>query len=310
MKIKYHLMPILWALVIIFLFGCTSTVTNLQEVDVTAMPNRTAIKITENRKEQSLEIRANASLNNSKLYETKGEGHTNVNQNGIFEVDPVQNENYFLETKGVNNFDFDGYNIRWAVPRWQANIELDFKVDSNFVLNGGIHYSELNGKSFWGENLGIAFVDESDMYGYRFDLFGRYNQVSLDALAVVSEREFSNGTRKVYFSQKQFDEDYFNLGMIFTLNTKNRDWFLNYFFSYSLAWQTLYDIDKNRFGLESNETTNFSYMESYHTVSAGIYKTLFDGGRLIAGARLMKYSDSKNNFTMPDFFIQYDFIVF
>ncbi len=310
MKIKLQLMPSLGAITFLIFSGCTSTVSNLQEVNVTAMPNRTAVKITENRKPQSFEIRANASFNNSKLYETKGEGHTDVNENGIFEVDPVQNENYFLERAGVNNFEFDDYNVKWSIPRWQGNLELDFKVNDNLVLNGGIHYSELNGKSYWGENLGIAFLDESEKYGYRFDLFGRYNQVSLDALAVVSEREFSNGTRKVYFSQKQFDEDYFNLGMMFTLNTKNRDWFINYFFSYSLAWQTLYNLNIDDFNIASSESSTFDYMESYHTITAGVYKTLFEGGRLVLGARLMKYSDSKNNFTMPDFFIQYDFILF
>lgn len=311
MKIKFHFMPILGALIFVLPFiGCTSTVTSLQEVEVSSMPNRSSIRITENRKPQSLEVRANASFNKSKVYETYNDGHTDVNQYGKFEVEPVQGEQYFLEREGVNTEIFSGNNVRWLIPNWQGSLDIDLKTSENFALTGGVHYSELDGNAYWGENIGIAFLGESERYGYRLDFNGRFNQSKILAEVVIRDEEFTNGTRSVWFLNESFDADYFNFGMMFTLNTKNRDWLLNFFFNYSLAWQTLYNIDKEDFKRSRGEYDNFNYSESYHTLSAGIYKTIAEGGRIIAGARLMKYTDKKNNFTMPDFFVQYDFILF
>ncbi len=55
---------------------------------------------------------------------------------------------------------------------------------------------------------------------------------------------------------------------------------------------------------------DFEYEESYQAFSLGIYQNVFDSGRIIIGYKYTIYNDKKDNFSIPQGFIQYDFSLF
>ena len=128
----------------------------------------------------------------------------------------------------------------------------------------------------------------------------------LDAKYIETEEYFIPGKnyREVYFYSLKEKNEYINLSLSLTFNTRKNEWLINYFFNYTWGWQTLYDLES------SLHVKEFNYDEAYHSIALGIYKNIFDTGRLIGGIRFTKYTDDKGRLFIPDAFIQYDIKLF
>jgi len=117
-------------IVVVFIFlissvftGCvTPTESLLQQIDVNGVPIRHPIRITENREPGNVNIRANLSFNNKNNLTTQSDKHTKVNEQGVFQVDEVAGEDYFLEQNNVNRFNFDGNNVSWNIPIFKPGL--------------------------------------------------------------------------------------------------------------------------------------------------------------------------------------------
>ena len=143
---------------IIITQGCT--ITNIQQVEVDAAPIQQAIRISEQPRKGALFARGFLSRNNEESLETQVAGHTDVNQNGVFEVESMGESNRFLERSGVNVQRFRGDNFAWNVPELQGGIELEWHATPFLALVGGLGLSEQGrsdpdqaecglGPSFW-----------------------------------------------------------------------------------------------------------------------------------------------------------------
>ena len=317
-KFRLHNIAIIFLFVISSIFiGCTpQTESLLQEVDIDGVPIRHPIRITENREAGNVNIRANLSFNNKNELTTQGEKHTNVNEQGVFKIDEVPGEKYFLEQEGVNVFDYQGDNIHWNIPDVQTRIEFDIATSNNFAVSAGLSYSKIKEKVFWGESIGFAFWGEKKNWGYRFDANLHFYKMDISAeYAVVELTDFP---RRVIFITEDRTDDYKDLSFSYTMNTNRRDWLINVFLNYTLGWQTLYDFRSDAiknvavtfpFLTPREIHDRFEFFEAYHSFSAGLYKNIFDMGRIVFGARFTNYTDSKGHLSTPDFFIQYDIVL-
>jgi hypothetical protein len=297
--------------------GCvTQTESLLQEVYVDGIPIRHPIKITENREAGNVNIRANLSFNNNNKLNTQGEKHTRVNEHGVFQIEEVPGEKYFLEQEGVNIFDFEGENVHWNIPDVQTRVEFDIAASRNFAVSVGLNYSKINEKVFWGESIGFAFWGEKKNWGYRFDVNLHFYKMGLSAeYAVIEATDFP---RRVIFIFEDRTDDFKDLSFGYTMNTNRRDWLINVFFNYTLGWQTLYDFRSDAirnvsltfpFLNPSEIYDRFEFFEAYHSFSAGLYKNIFDMGRIVFGARYTNYTDTKDQLFTPDYFIQYEIVL-
>lgn len=292
-------------------YGCTTYDVAVQDGRIKGPPSRSSIKITENR-DRNLEVHLSFSSNSQKLQKTNTGDHTNVNSSGIYEVEEVEGSNYKIERNGVNNFRFEGDNFRWTLPSYQGMLDFDLAVANNISLNGGIGLSEINGNLFWSKSLGLGFFAQGKNFAWRFDTGIKFNEMETDVDYVLMEDDndfFPGTTRRVYFLNKEEKKEQHNMFFSFTINSAGYDWPINYFFSYNLSWQTFYDFKGSSVpGIETMEDVYYS--ESYHSLSAGIYKTILDMGRIIAGGRISAYTDEEGQIFIPDFFIQYDILLF
>ncbi len=319
MNIQNHFLKQIIFAVLIFaaniFTSCTSSDAYLQSMNVETNPIRHSIRITENRQKNDIVLSPYFSFNNSKTLKTNNEQHTNVNETGEYILQTVADQNYFTETGGINTQDFTGQNLFWNLPNWQGGVDLDFAVSNSFALTGGFNISNINERYLMDENVGIAFFKESESWAWRFDANLKYTEAAnLYQFALVESKQISSGeTRRVYLVNDKTKNNFWNLALLYTVNSRRVDWPLNYFFNFGIGWQTFYDlnIDTKSWNLFGSYSKNdLSYNLNYLSFAAGIYKNIFDNGRLVLGIRFTKYNDSDGRLFIPDMIVQYDFVLF
>ncbi len=319
MELEHHLLKQLLLIVLLYfayLFtGCSSSDAYLQSMDVETNPIRHSIRITENRQKHDIILKPYFNFNNNKTLKTNNDQHTKVNETGEYELQTVPGQNYFLETEGINTNDFTGQNLFWNIPNWQGGIDIDFAASNSFALTGGFNLSKINERYLMDENIGIAFFKESESWAWRFDAILKYTEAAnAFQFALVEGKSIARGeTRKVYLVNDDTKNEFWNIAFLYTVNSRRRDWPLNYFFNFGIGWQTFYDLNVDTESLNllgSYSNNDLSYNLNYFSFSAGIYKNIFDSGRLILGLRFTKYNDKDGRFFIPDMIVQYDFILF
>lgn len=304
---------LLTILLFIILTGCGTTTPQIQTVDQYGVGNRNTIKITKDEAQDKLSVRFNLSMNRDKSVGALVEGHSKVNNDGIFEVKPVEGEVYFIERSGVNINEFNGNNFIWHLPELQTNFELEYNILNNVSIYGGGSYARSSDYDLFGYNFGLGFFREQNNWAIRFDIAGAVNDMIADAEYIRVEDKLltNNTTRKVYFFEEFSKKKYLNMNLGLTINTRNSDWFVNGVLSYTLGWQNFYDIDTKPVTLSDFlQPDDLSYDDSYHSITFGLYKEIETLGKLIAGARFTKYTDLKGRLFIPDYFIQFDFDIF
>jgi len=293
------------------LHGCVPRITNLQKVEVNTPPKRDSIRITENKKSSEVEIHTFFSFNEERTLKTKARGHTLVNSDGIYEVESVPGETFFIERAGVNTQPFEGDNFFWYVPEMQFGFDLDFALTKGFGLTGGLSYASINERDFWSPNFGFAIFSELQTWTWRIDMNTKFHQSNFTAEVIKTDdiTLTGNETREVLFLTLKDQDTHNDPTLAFTLNTRRQEWPLNIFLNYTFGRQTFYDVEGD---LETlfNEFAILRYSQSYNTFSAGLFKTFSKNGRILLGVRLTKYTDEKSQLSLPDAFVQYDFRLF
>ncbi len=295
--------------------GCTSNEAYLQSMNVETNPIRHSIRITENREKNDVIIRPYFSLDNNKMLKTNNDQHTKVDASGVYVVEENIGQNYMTENGGINTFDFNGENLFWRIPNWQGGIDIDFAASNSFALTGGFNLSNINERYLMDENIGIAFFKESESWAWRFDANLKYTEAANHyQFALVESKFISSGeSRKVYLINEENKNDFWNFAFLYTVNSRRRDWPLNYFFNFGIGWQTFYDlnIDTKSWYLSGTYSKNdLSYNLNYLTFTAGLYKNVSENGRFVLGIRFTKYNDRDGRLFIPDMIFQYDIILF
>lgn len=178
---------ILLFFVTIVLWNCNPNVVNLQKVDVIGSSIKNPVKIVEKKERGNIDFSFNLSVNNSRELIGRIDGHTEVNENGIFELEPVDGEDFFLEYKDINQFEFKDKNFNWITPSLTSQFDLDFAFSKNFALTFGTKYSGYEDENYWGHSLGLAYFSQQNDWAYRFDLFFRYQKMLYDVTYVRTE---------------------------------------------------------------------------------------------------------------------------
>jgi hypothetical protein len=316
-KNRYFFAITLYLISIFYLTGCSTTRSNLQEGEILGAPHKMRVKITENKEAYRLEIHPYFSFNRNMTLTANSGEHTQVNSDGVYEVYPVDGEIYFKESGGVNVFDFEGDNIFWRLPSWGGGFDIDFPLSKTFAFTGGFSISEINSEMFLGKNFGIAFMSEKEVWASRFDISLRFQEMKINGSYALIENKTimaNDQTRDVYLFNSSTKDDYANLALGLSFNTRRPEWPLNYFFGFGFGWQSFYTIDDKKIESLQNfsrfNLNDLNYMENYYSINFGIYKNLFDAGRISLGARFTKYTDPNGKLFIPDVFFQYDIIMF
>lgn len=255
--------------------ACQPQTINLQEVDLIALSIKNPVKIVEPVDTARLDLNFNFSINNKKKYETNLSGHTKVNKNNIYELETVEGEEYFLEHKNVNTYDFKGNNLTWEISSFTGLVNMDFKSSKSIIVTLGVQYSKYQTKEFYGFNVGLALYHNFENLGLRFDTFIKNQEVFYNIQYIKAE-EYDDNIRKVFVIEKNEKDNNYNMGYMLSINTTFPNWFINIFANYSFGWRTFYNISpENVFSTKDNVSGEFKLSSYYSSFSVGEIKIFF-----------------------------------
>lgn len=277
------------------LSSCAST--KIQTAEVFSAPLRSPAKILDTQQKGSFELNAQFSFDRNNLYKQNIGGHTNVDQNGVYVLEEVENQDYYIERKGANQYNYQKENLTWHVPGFIGMVDFEYYYTDKASIYGGLNISTIKDETYIGEKIGLAFNSPGKL-SLRLSSDVRFQQCAYNVQYLrVDDWRTGSDTRTVRFFNKSEKTSYATINFGIGVNTNIPDWLVNFFASYSFGLQKFFEVDE------------FTETEAYSSISAGIYKKILDQGRLIVGTRYTTYSSDVTKMQPHDFFIQYDFIL-
>jgi len=295
-------------LIIIGFYGCTTTKTSLQEISVEQTLMNLPTRITENNKAGDVLLSLNFSGFRQKNTFGNINGHTDVNENGFYEVEKISDTKY-LEHAGVNTYKYTGNNFHINLPEFSIAGNIDLIASKYFCFFGGVSYNHINDEENWSKYFGIGFYNELPNFGYRID-FGLINYSSnynINYVKVEDKIITGDMTRDVWFYEKQQSNNYWGTFLSFTYNTKRSDWFVNLFANYTVGIQVLYEIE---LPVDlSTDKYNFNLSTTVHNFSLGVFQKISESIRFSLGAKYLKYKIDNSKADNLNYFSQLDFML-
>ncbi|HEX2867717.1 MAG TPA: hypothetical protein VHO03_11785 [Ignavibacteriales bacterium] len=282
-----------------FLQGCTSY--QLQNAEVYGVPSRNPVKITENREPLSFMASPWFSMNKNKPLSAYIEGHSDVNSKGVYELNPVPGEDYFIEPEDVNRYHYSGNNFLWHIPEAQGGVDLDLALTKHFCVYGGFNFAQMNQRDLLGKRFGVGFFSQSENSAVRFDISMRYQDFMYDVEYLKIENH--DGQRRVYVIRDENIDTQSNLDFSLTLHSLHKP--VNYFLTLNFGNQNYFSFTPSEAILQE-----LDHSVTYAGFGAGLFMNLSKDIRIIAGARYTIYNEEHGTTSMPDFFIQQDFSLF
>ena len=301
-KFSMYFILILFAL---YLFSCVETKVFVQQVDIQGPMVQPMTKVTENKNADAVETSFRVLFNSKKKIDINTNGHTYVNENGVYEIEEVPNEIYYLEYIGDNLHQFKGNNTNWNVPEFQLGLNLDIPVTNKFAFTTGFDYSNINSSSYWNGNFGIAFINEYKNSALRFDgiLNITYLRTSVDFVETI--KHSWDDFKYVYFHNKVVSGTNTDFKFMATFNTKNSKFPLEFFANIVLGSQrffksTVESINDDVITLDNNPVI-FGF---------GVFKNITPGTRIIVGTTINNQTQRNPSITYPVYFLQFDSYLF
>lgn len=294
---------------LLFLVGCTTTKTSLQDIEVNSGMLNIPIRIVENKNGGDVEVHFNVLKNNTQTAMAKANGHSLVNSSGHFEVEKIEGEKYYIEHAGINVNEYEGNNVKWNTPEYSISGDLDIALSNHFILAGGFNYHKIKDFDYWTHNISIGMFNEKETWAYRFDIGLMFNEAAYAANYVEIEDIDISGdqTRKVYFYTNQTKETYTNAYLSFTLNTRRKDFPVNLFLNYTVGWQTIFNFEPPM--NLSSDAGSFDMNKTGHSLTAGIHKNIDNSLRVLGGFRFLTYTNDGGNLNFSNVFLQVDFLL-
>ncbi len=247
--------------------------------------------------------------------------HSPVNAKGIYELEYDQNSNVYTEKAGDNKFEFKGDNFHWNQPSIIFGVNFDVALQSKpkenepkkgfgIGLNWGVNYASISNDMFYALNFGPYLFSEGEKAGFRIDGdFSFSSRQSTTKFYVMEDKILSsNSTRTGYYYEDVIKKSYFNPSVVFTVNSKFDDAWVNLFVNFRFGWTLLYEV-KERVYYSLNSTPAQGNSE-FVMFGLGLFKDISERGRLVFGTQFSSHSFPDNSLTNTSFFVQYSASIF
>lgn len=289
----------------------------LQEVEVKGPVFQPPVFLADSAQSGQFRLAPHVSFRNAGTFRGYVEGHTRVNRDGVYQLDTIRygNEITLRESPGANNYKYGGQNLRWETPDVAAGLQGSLSLSKGVSLVFGGQYSAVGGKGFWGGNVGIGFQGLGADVATRLDGGLHWTPVAYDALTVVVTRDtFLGGTSEDVQVFHDIGTET-NLGFYgsLSLSTRRENWPVNLFINLGVSRQRLTNYYPHTsvftWGTYSHTTIDarISAWATFMSLTPGVYLTLAEGHRLLAGARWNKGTDGvTEGFVAP--FVQYEVV--
>jgi len=156
--------------------GCAVTRTSLQNAYVEGPARKATIRVAEDSGVNAVIFRPYLTYCTQSAVSMNTGTHSKVDSTGIYTLIPVENHEYLIEPDGVNIYTFRGKNLVWALPKFKFGVDLEFFYES-FGLVLGLNFANLDNRSFWGGNLGLAYAHRYSAWAWRMDFNMHFDHI-------------------------------------------------------------------------------------------------------------------------------------
>jgi hypothetical protein len=305
-----------------FISSCTTITDSLyvQDVNVKGPINQPPIKIT-GKDSTSFTISPKFFINSNRIYNGRIDGHTQVNEDGLFQVDTIINGNEitYKIAQGKNTYDFKGENLHWSIPDYMVGLDLDIALSRKVAFSGGFTFSGRDKTNLYGYRVGLGFFSASKNIGVRFDGGLIWQKYTYDAASVIvrdKSTDFGSSTSEVTFFRDKGESVNLNAYLSLTINTLYDNLPVNFLMNIGYSGQSLVDYepstpDENYYMFNAFYHVQDMRGEAYAAfinVSPGIYMNLNEWSRLVFATRFFFQVDlessSNSTFIIP--MLQFD----
>jgi len=296
----------------IFLAGCADIKQTiyLQNAEVNGPLNHPPIFISDKR--DGITVSPWLSFNSNNQITGKA-NHTQVDANGIFQVDTIRDGGQvYYGQSNANNFEYNQNNIKWSVPDIKAGVDVDLPLSRTISLFGSFNYTSQNLYQIVGGSFGLGFCSVKKSDAVRLNIGCTIQQYQYDATTVVVstiDPVFGKEYTRVDFFHDIDKKGNLNFFGNLTYNTVSADMPINFFFSLAFFSQTLLDVqptNPNRvdypFGFTTTTTDKRGEVSTtYFSFSPGIYLNVTPNMRFVLGVNIVKdlgeFTSDRGSFT-------------
>jgi len=309
-KLHFKFLKIFISVSITFFLGSCTTITDslyVQDVNVKGPINQPPIRIS-GKDSTTFTISPKFFINSSRIYNARIDGHTQVNSEGIFQVDTIidGNEKTYKIAEGKNTFEYTGENLHWSIPDYMVGLDLDIALSRKVALSGGFNLSGKDRTSLYGYRVGLGFFSTSKNIGVRFDGGLIWQKYTYDAASVIVREEhtdFGSSKSEVIFYRDKGKSVNLNHYLSFTINTLYEDLPVNFLINVGYSGQSLVDYEPSNPDEQYYIINPFYRVEdmrgeayvAFINISPGIYMNLNEWSRLVFATRFFFQVDLESS---------------
>jgi hypothetical protein len=299
-------------LISLILSGCADIQQTiyLQNAEINGPLNHPPIYISDNR--NTITVSPWLSFN-TKDQITGRSNHSNVNANGIYQVDTIRDGGQIYYGKSnANIYTYTENNVKWNIPEVKAGVDMDLPLSKSISIFGSFNYTSKNLYQITGGSFGFGFYSVKNNDAIRFNIGCTVQQYQYDATTVVVstiDPVFGKEYTRVDFFHDIDKKSNLNFFGNLTYNTVSADLPINFFFSLAFFSQTLLNIEPenpNRdyyplgFTTTSSDTRG-EISTAYFSFSPGVYINITPSMRFVLGVNIVKdlgdFTNATNSFT-------------
>jgi hypothetical protein len=198
---------------------------------------------------------------------------------------------------GASGFTSSTNNLSWEISGMSGGLNLELPLSNSFSFTGSINLTRNNNPR---GSAGLAIVSKGENIGFRLDGGLLFNRFSYDAHSAVVETItplFGSSRTNTYYYHDIGNCGSNNFYISVTLNSVNKDRFVNYFVNLGYFGQTILDYNPGNFDegyyvlipfpISVINNTNLSYTAQFFNIYPGLYFNLSDNARILAGSRIL-----------------------
>lgn len=281
------LLPLAALFMAMLLTSCASQSVYLQNLTVEGPQVQAPLFITKDNKAGEFRVVPRFAINTGQTLVGRATGHSNVNAQGVHQVDTVISNGVttYIERNNANTKTFQGRNFLWTPTKWSASLDFEYLATDMIALVGGVNYSSTTTQGFLGANFGAGFLFEGKYVAVRVDLGAHVSSVAYDVSYIVPNPPLALGPRErevQFFREKRKATEANGYGA-FTINSIADHWPLQFFTQLTINRQTIVHIDKR---VPNAAESTVLQSVSYFIITPGLYFDLSPKSRMLVGVNL------------------------
>lgn len=296
------------ALLLILLGGCTTVTQTIyvQDVKVDGPINQPPVHVTDNNHNTSITISPKFYFNTTNASTAKLH-HTNVNQNGIYQVDTVFNADrtWLYKESSANTYQFKGRNLSWNLPNFYAGLDVDLPMSRRVSISGSFNFSNQEDVNLAGGSVGLGFNNQNKNSTMRIDVGLTFQEYWYNAATVVvteTQPLFGDKTTTVNFFKDSHKNTSINPYISVTYNSNYEESPFNFYIGLSYFGQTLFDykpenLNPSYYPFTVTTITSDTYNKvttAYVGINPGIYTKISENSRILLGVSILKNLEMEN----------------